>query len=1036
MSTTSKKIDKFLLGEWYPVLHFLLIIFGFFSGFEVYTILASAILVGFAIVKTKTIKPMLFYIMTFMLQFNPRHLYMKPYESKHYFEGINPYLLIATAAILVLSFVIFVFRARLFKVSWREIPLLIPLLIFSVAMLLNGLLVEGDDLEDLLWGLGQVFVYLIIYVFCYLGLRRENRKNLLDYIHHIVILMSWVLIIQVAYVFISGEATLGAVSDRKFIVLGVGSCNIVGAHVAMLIPANFHGFIKGKRPYLSIFTAVCVYAIALTTTSRNAMLFGGLYFILCFIISIVSGQRGKQMIKLLIAFVAIVAVLAIVFREQLMSIIDLYIQRGMGNNGRKTLWIAAFEAFLESPIFGKGFFTLELTTPNSFAQFDKEFGMDLIPDFAHNTVFELLGATGIVGFISYSIYRISTFVVAFRRASLDRFLLMLSASYVMVSSLVDNFNFQIFSPVFYTILVAVAALLYRDEIKGGKGSRDDEIHLADHKRISKFVPIEYLKLVPDDEKIAKLEKVDKYADKSALCKLTFTKEPVIIKKRKPRQDDKKTKPGTKPGGDADKKIYDTTQEKSRATSNFFTGWIYPIIVAVLVLVGNLTGLEVYLAFVNVCLVSFAMFKSNTIKPFLFFLITFAYQLPKEHLYPSDYYYTGPRPYVLMAAMVILFVALIAFIFRNRIFYRGKLSKIPLIIPLCVFAVGMFLNGAFNPEYKIMNLVWAALMMLVYLVLYVIIYWGLKLDDPKKLVDYFIYITILTSWILIIQIAKVYIFDGVLVNGYVNRDALTMGYGVCTLVGFHVSTMIPVSFYGFIKGKMPALSLVTTFALWIASCATTSRNAMLMGTLYFIICLVISMFAGNNKRAGRIVGMIIGAIVIALVAYFGYYYINPGQAPEGALGSIITNVNGVVKQYIDRGLSSSSRTTIWKECVEIFKEHPVFGAGFFGMRVSAQFVPAEYIPEYAHNTIFELIAATGVVGTLCYGFYRIATIRFAFKKFCLDRFMLILGASVLAVESLLDNYVFQVFTTFYYVIAFAIAARLYETQDETPLEIKR
>ena len=54
-----------------------------------------------------------------------------------------------------------------------------------------------------------------------------------------------------------------------------------------------------------------------------------------------------------------------------------------------------------------------------------------------------------------------------------------------------------------------------------------------------------------------------------------------------------------------------------------------------------------------------------------------------------------------------------------------------------------------------------------------------------------------------------------------------------------------------------------------------------------------------------------------------------------------------------------------------------------------------------------------------------SIKHLFDKFSLERFMLILGASVLAVESLLDNYVFQVYTTFYYVIAFAICALLYD-----------
>jgi O-antigen ligase len=273
--------------------------------------------------------------------------------------------------------------------------------------------------------------------------------------------------------------------------------------------------------------------------------------------------------------------------------------------------------------------------------------------------------------------------------------------------------------------------------------------------------------------------------------------------------------------------------------------------------------------------------------------------------------------------------------------------------------------------------------------------------------------------------KIYFVDGVLVNGVLDRGKIVTGYGVCTLIGFHISTLIPVNFYGFMRGKMPALSLATAILVWIASIATTSRNAAIFSTIYFIFCLVYSMIEGERVREARIIGASLGGIFLLLAAFFGFYYINPNLAPSGAIGSLVNNVNGVIRQYVERGMDSSGRTDIWKNCIQIFKENPIFGTGFFGMQVSPQFVPEEFIPEYAHNTFFELIGATGIVGTLAYGFYRIATIKHLFDKFSLERFMLILGASVLAVESLLDNYVFQVYTTFYYVIAFAICALLYD-----------
>ena len=469
-------------------------------------------------------------------------------------------------------------------------------------------------------------------------------------------------------------------------------------------------------------------------------------------------------------------------------------------------------------------------------------------------------------------------------------------------------------------------------------------------------------------------------------------------------------------------------EKYRSKSSIFTGYGFPIFLSILVLFGYFTDLEVYTLMISMILVSIALWTSDTIKPFLFFIITVAYQLPVTHLYPSDYYYTGIRPYILVGSIAILFISLFAFIVRNSLFDRERMAKIPLFIPLLIMTVGMLLNGAANPDYKPMNLIWGALMMLVYFFLYLVIYLGLKGEDPAEMVKYFTYITLITSWILLLQMAEIYFVDGVVVDGALDRGRITTGYGVCNLVGFHITTLIPVNFYGFIRGKAPAISLVTAALLWIAGIATTSRNAALVGTIYFIFCLVFSLIyvRGDRKRCRMVIAT--AAVIAGVAAVLCFYCFNPHLIRSESVRAVAESLSALIRQYLSRGMDSSGRVDIWKRCVEIFSEHPIFGAGFFGMRVAAQFVPAEYIPEYAHNTIFELLAATGIVGTVSYGIYRLATLRLMFKRFELSRFMILLGASVLVAESLLDNYVFQVYTTFYYVIAMAIAARLFEEQN--------
>ena len=468
MNTSRSKIDQFFLGNWYPVISFLLVIFGYASGLEVYTVLINAVLVAVAIVKTASMKPMLFYMLTFMYQFSAQHLPMKPYYSDHYYTGYNAYVIVITGVILVLSVLVYIFKSKMLKfVSWKKITLLLPLILFCGAMLANGLFVDGDDLMDFVWGAGQVLVYLVIYLFCYLGLRHENRKELFDYFRHVVILMSWVIVFESLWFILSGNQSFSEVVSSRSLALGVGNCNIVGAHAAMLIPANLYGFMKGKRPYLSIITAFAVYAVALVSTSRNAMLFGTVYFIVCFLFCTFFGARKKQMGRIIVVMAAFLAVFAVIFREEITSVVQLYLDRGMGNNGRYPLWERAFEAFLESPIFGKGFYTLGLTTPNSF---DK-LSFELVPDFAHNTVFELLGATGIVGFVAYSVYRISTLVIAFKKATPERVALVVSALYIAVASLLDNFVFQIFSPVFYTVTMVMAVLLYEEDMCLDRGAK-------------------------------------------------------------------------------------------------------------------------------------------------------------------------------------------------------------------------------------------------------------------------------------------------------------------------------------------------------------------------------------------------------------------------------------------------------------------------------------------------------------------------------------------------------------------------------------
>ena len=455
--------------------------------------------------------------------------------------------------------------------------------------------------------------------------------------------------------------------------------------------------------------------------------------------------------------------------------------------------------------------------------------------------------------------------------------------------------------------------------------------------------------------------------------------------------------------------------------DFFSGEIYPIIMSVLLLIGYFAKIEVYAATLNMLIVAFALIYANSVKPLIFFVLTFFYQITVQNSpldpNPSDNYFTGARPYLFVFGAVVLVVCIFAFIFKNKLLTKINLFKIPLFVPMIVLAVGFLCNGLFRSDYSIGNLLWGLGLILSYVLLFLLFYVALIDNDPQELTNYFTHITMLMTWIILAQFAAILLSGNyITASGSINRSAVVLGFGGCNEVGFHLSMLIPMNFYGFMKGKRPYLSLFSAFAVYGATLLSTSRNSVLVGSVYFFFCLVLSMFAGNRKKITRII--IPCGVGVALVAFLIF------KDP----------IMRVIQHYLDRGMGDSGRFRIWRESYKLFLENPIFGTGFYGFKVGlSSGLIAPIIPEFAHNTVFELLAATGIVGLLCYGFYRMATLKYLIHKPTLDRFMLMVAASMLAAESLLDNYVFHIYSGFYYTVALVIATLLYTKQFSKPRE---
>ena len=73
------------------------------------------------------------------------------------------------------------------------------------------------------------------------------------------------------------------------------------------------------------------------------------------------------------------------------------------------------------------------------------------PAMAHNTILEIMSALGIFGIAAYSLYRIASLIPLFKRPTTKKTMLYLGIIVILLSSMLDNFVFDIY-PMFYSVI--------------------------------------------------------------------------------------------------------------------------------------------------------------------------------------------------------------------------------------------------------------------------------------------------------------------------------------------------------------------------------------------------------------------------------------------------------------------------------------------------------------------------------------------------------------------------------------------------------
>ena len=313
---------------------------------------------------------------------------------------------------------------------------------------------SGWSASSLLFGVLQAVAYTMLYLFFLCGLRVEDTDELTDYFITVSAFSAVLLILQVAGIYLTSDSIIADGSVvKESIVFGWGIWNTAGVCLAVLIPMCFLGAYRAKKPYAYLALAAITFGAAVLTLSRNALLFGAIAFAFCIIVCCFGKKNRRVFVCVTAAGVLLVIGGLFLFREKISVILADFLERGFSDNGRYVLWETGINNFLDSPIFGVGFFAFVSDTFET---------VTFMPDMAHQTIVQLLSAMGIVGLVSYGFYRFKTLTLFLKRPSVEKLLLLCSVLVLLFESLLDNFVFY-FLPLFhYTLSLVIAEKSLRE----------------------------------------------------------------------------------------------------------------------------------------------------------------------------------------------------------------------------------------------------------------------------------------------------------------------------------------------------------------------------------------------------------------------------------------------------------------------------------------------------------------------------------------------------------------------------------------------
>lgn len=342
-------------------------------------------------------------------------------------------------------------------------------------------------------------------------------------------------------------------------------------------------------------------------------------------------------------------------------------------------------------------------------------------------------------------------------------------------------------------------------------------------------------------------------------------------------------------------------------------------------------------------------------------------------------------------------------------------------------IAFLANGLFSPVYDIKNLGYGAFLAMGFTVVYFLVAGMIeKSNDP---ITYACYTMLATAYVALAQIMTVaiklhikgalFIFHPQKEAYFLNRNQLTLGWGVSTVIAAVFVLGIPTAMYLAKNRKFSLLSFVSPILFIMGTLVINARAAMLVGILAFIICGVICCFSGKNKKRIRVYLSACALLSVCAVVCVHLFVIR--------LDQIFADVVHLLR--LDTSLAQSDRIALWQNGISDFVSSPILGVGFNDGAYISDVRRENFFSNMYHCVLVQIPGAMGAVGCVAFVFHIFDLIKLFIKKFSIDKLLLMTVPFMILAMSLVDNFFFYLHFQIFYAVFLAIAeSLLYKEQQ--------